>query len=175
MSLASKIAAAFNGSSLNPAVVPRLSGSVVQVQHVKNSALGNSVTVMPFDDTIPQITEGAEIMTLAITPTNAANYLLIEVTLYCGNNTGVANCATLFQDSTANALAAAAQSQYGVASAIAPMTFQHRMLAGTISSTTFRLRAGPSSAVTMTINGVAGGRIFGGVYASSITITELTA
>lgn len=173
MSLASKIGALFNGAFINSAVVPRLSGSVVQVQHVKNSALGSSVTVMPFDDTIPQITEGAELMTLAITPSNAANYLLIEVVLYVSNNTGVGNCAALFQDSGANSLAAVSGSQFGVAGGIIPLTFQHRMVAGTTSQTTFRVRAGPSSAVTMTFNGVSGGRIFGGVISSSITITEI--
>lgn len=175
MSLASKIAALFNGSLLNSAVVPRLSGSVVQVQHVKNTAVGSSVTMIPFDDTIPQISEGNELMSLAITPTSATNILLIEVVLYVSNNTGVSNCAALFQDSTANALAAVAASQFGVAGGIVPLVFQHRMVAGTTSPTTFRVRAGPSGAVTMTFNGVSAGRIFGGTYASSITITEIAA
>lgn len=165
----------FSGSLINPAVVPRLSGLVVQVQYVRNAAVGNSVVVLPFDDTVPQITEGSEIMTLAITPVSAANTLLIEVVLYVSNNTGVANGAALFQDASVNALSAAAASQFGVANGIAPLVFSHRMSAGTTSPTTFRVRAGPSSTVTMTINGVSSGRIFGGVYASSITITEIAA
>jgi hypothetical protein len=47
------------------------------------------------------------------------------------------------------------------------------MTAGTIIATTFKVRVGCSGAGTTTFNGVAGGRIFGGVMASSITITEV--
>ena len=35
--------------------------------------------LLPFDDTIPQITEGDEFMTLAITPKSSSNKLKIDV------------------------------------------------------------------------------------------------
>jgi hypothetical protein len=47
------------------------------------------------------------------------------------------------------------------------------MTAGTTSETTFRVRAGPSNTTyTLTFNGYNSARYFGGVMASSITITE---
>ena len=47
------------------------------------------------------------------------------------------------------------------------------MTAGTTSSTTFKGRAGLSAAGTLSFNGFGGARRFGGVMASSITITEV--
>jgi hypothetical protein len=47
------------------------------------------------------------------------------------------------------------------------------MDAGTTSETTFKVRAGGEEAGTTTFNGVGGARKYGGVLASSITITEI--
>jgi hypothetical protein len=47
------------------------------------------------------------------------------------------------------------------------------MTSGTTSATTFRVRAGASSAGTTTFNGSGGARFLGGVYASSIVIQEV--
>jgi hypothetical protein len=45
--------------------------------------------------------------------------------------------------------------------------------ASSTSATTFKVRIGPATAVTFTFNGYGGtNRLFGGVVASSITITE---
>lgn len=176
MSLASKIAALFNGAFINSAVVPRLSGSVVQVRNVMNSAVSTGTTIVPVDDTIPQITEGSELMTLSITPTNAANTLIIDVVVNAAHATvgNIRIVAALFQDSTANALAATCVMAAGNGFS-SNITLRFKMAAGTTSATTFRVRAGPDTAATMTFNGLSGGRLFGGVYASSITITEVTA
>lgn len=45
-------------------------GEVVQVVNTQTGAYALCTTVIPCDDTIPQITEGVEVMTLAITPPN---------------------------------------------------------------------------------------------------------
>ncbi len=52
---------------------------LVQVVNTETGAVATGTTVMPADNTIPQNTEGDEYMTLAITPTNTNNKLLIEV------------------------------------------------------------------------------------------------
>lgn len=151
----------------------KLSGDVVQVVNTMNGALATGAVVIPQDDTIPQITEGVEFLTQAITPTNALNTLLIEVTLVVCSDAANTTMVALFQDATANALAAVLQSHHS--SAAATITFTHKMLAGTVAATTFRVRAGMGSAGTLTINGQGGVRRFGGVCASSITITEIKA
>jgi hypothetical protein len=146
---------------------------VIQVVNTQTGAVATGSTVIPLDDTIPQITEGNEYMTLAITPTSATNKLKIEVVghwAHTVSNTFVT--AALFQDSTASALAAATQAST-LASGNAELTFTYWMTSGTTSVTTFRVRAGGGDAGTTTFNGRIGGRVFGGIMASSITITEI--
>lgn len=156
------------------AAATKLTGDVVQVVHTQTGGVATGTTTIPWDDTIPQITEGTEFMTLAITPTSASNILIIEV-LANVNVTAVNYViGALFQDATANALAAEAVYQEGPSRAM-QIKLRHRMVAGTASATTFRFRAGPGGAATLTFNGEVGGRKFGGVYASSITITEIKA
>ena len=148
-------------------------GKVVQVVNFQTGAVATGTTVIPFDDTIPQITEGDQYMTLAITPTNASNILLISVNIsaVC-NNTDVFSTGALFVDTTANALHALT-SHAGVNQA-RQMHLIHRVVAGTTSELTFRYRQGGDAASTTTFNGRAGGRLFGDIPKSSITITELT-
>ena len=51
------------------------SGSVVQVVNKQISSIVSGTTPIPYDDTIPQNTEGVEVFTLAITPKSASNKL----------------------------------------------------------------------------------------------------
>jgi hypothetical protein len=152
-------------------------GAVIQVVNVMDGAVATGTTAMPEDDTIPQNTEGDEYMTLAITPTATTNKLKIDVVFNCASNTdGQTTVIGLFQDSTAGALAAIAD-QINLSTNSEPrvMAFTHFMTAGTVSSTTFKVRAGNQSTGTTTFNGKSAGRLLGGVMASSITITEIKA
>ena len=150
----------------------KLAGDVVQVVHSQTGAMATGTTTIPWDDTIPQNTEGTEFMTLAITPTSATNVLLIEVDAVLNASNVNYLIGALFKDSTADALAAMAVYQEG-ASRPQPMNFRHKMTAGGTSAITFKFRAGTSGASTVTFNGEVGARKFGGVMASSITITEI--
>jgi hypothetical protein len=143
----------------------------VQRVNTQTGTLATGSTQIPRDNTIPQNTEGDEYMTLAITPTSATNKLKIDVVLNRAATSTVGFTTALFQDSTANALAAVSD-QVVSANTMEEVTFSHTMTAGTTSSTTFKVRAGPASAAAITFNGQAGVRLYGGVAASSITITE---
>lgn len=150
-----------------PQIIP-----VAQIVNVQDGAVATTTTVMPNDDTIPQNTEGGEFMTLAITPKNSANILYIDVVVNISCPTTNHVAAALFQDTTANALAAA-RSLPGTANHMHQIVFRHKMTAGTVNETTFKVRASGVDAGTYTFNGQSSGRIFGGVVASSITITEV--
>ena len=147
-------------------------GTIKQVVNVMNSALTPCNVAIPYDDSIPQNTEGIEVMTLAITPTNTANKLKIEVTtiIACDSDRNI--IAALFQDSTVNSLAAASMLN-GLDDAAVTITFTFYMTAGTTSSTTFKVRCGSADGSGCDFNGSNGSRIFGGVCASSITISEI--
>lgn len=148
-------------------------GLTVQVVNFESGSVATGTTTLPADDTIPQNTEGNEYMSLAITPTNISNKLKIDVVIaVVGNSTDSSLTAALFQDNTISALAAALVSTPATTRSY-PVVFSHYMTAGTTSSTTFKVRIGGANAGTTTFNGFNSGRIFGGVAASSITITEI--
>ena len=148
-------------------------GPIGQTQTVsfETGALATGSTIMPADDTIPQITEGDQYMTLAITPKSATSKLIIEVQWNGAMGNANTACVALFQDSAPNALAA--NMLYFPGAVNMTMPIRHVMTSGTTSATTFRVRAGPAAAATLSFNGYLGNRLLGGVYASSIVITEV--
>jgi hypothetical protein len=147
-------------------------GTIVQVVNVQTGTVATGTTITPTDNTIPQITEGTEFMTLAITPTNSSNKLFIEV-VWQGTYSAVDfSCLALFVGTTPNALAAITGIQttahYDFNTAL-----NHYMTAGSTSELTFRVRVGGNGSGTHTMNGRNTAQKMGGVMASSITITEI--
>lgn len=145
------------------------SSKVVQIQKATSTTAATTTSRIPNDNTIPQNTEGAEYLTLAITPTSSTNRLLIE---FNGYGIGAANVSlALFQDTTANALAAISASGGSVQGA---MALRHEMAAGTTSATTFKIRfgrSGTSGTATM-LGDTSGVNLYGGVDMAVLTITE---
>lgn len=129
-------------------------------------------TVIPNDNTIPQNTEGNEVITVSITPKSSSNILFIEFNGFAvdDGNLHFITCA-LFQDTTADALAASIRRSLGVNFATTiPLTYSKT--AGTTSATTFKVRVGPTSATgTVKINDA----FFGGVQTTSLTVWEYQA
>lgn len=157
------------------------SATVVPPPGMQRQSLGTSSTaataitaVIPFDDTIPQNTEGVEILTLSITPKATTSVLEIEACIDVGFNTGgQTGVLALFQDSTANALATAHACIDGTGAGT-QVILRHRMTAGSVSPTTFKIRAGTTGG-TMTLNASGASRVFGGVGRSWLIIREVAA
>ena len=145
--------------------------AVQQVQFVQSSTLASGTTATPFDNTIPQNTEGDQFMSLAITPKSATSKLLITVNVFFSASNAVDATVALFQDSTANALAA-----IGINASVnqsRTVSMHYEMVSGTTSATTFKVRVGGDGVVTIYFNGVAASQRYGGVANSSITIVEV--
>ena len=146
-------------------------GVVLQRVFTQTGAVATSTATIPTDDTIPQKTEGTEFMTLAITPLSTSSVLVVEVSfIFSGTTAGTTVCA-LFRDDTANALATnwSYQSSSGE---MDEMNLHHAVVSGSLSATTFKVRAGFGS--TLTFNGQSSARKFGGTMTSGIWITEYT-
>lgn len=149
-------------------------GMPLQKVSTNFSAVATGTTLIPFDDTIPQNTEGDQYMTQVITPKATTNRLLIEARVHVASSVINNMTVALFQDTTANALAAA-EMLGNAANAGLQIPLVHEMAAGTTSATTFKIRIGGQLAGTTTFNGEGGARKFGGITLSSITITEYKA
>lgn len=149
-----------------------LTGKFVQaVEATPYTTYSSTGTAAIYDDTIPQISEGAELMTVTITPTSATNRLRIEFSGNFGSSlNGDVVWQALFQDATANALAATANEQRDALTH--PSVLVHEMAAGTTSATTFRIRWG-SNGATAYVNGSNVTRKFGGVMAARLRVTEV--
>lgn len=157
--------------------VPYKSGSVVQKVYSFDGAVASGTTTIPYDDTIPQNTEGNQFLTVTITPTSATNILVIESIVYLSFSGVNRAISALFQDSTANALAVAFGGVVDATDFMEEVSLRWKMVAGTTSATTFKIRAGGNGAATCYINGDAatGARKFGGAMASHIIVTEYQA
>jgi len=156
-----------------------LPGHMIQEQLDIDGASNNGTTTIPFDSSIPQQTgEGNEFMSVAITPTSAANVLDRECVAYIGSNSAsMPGIGALFDDSTENAvtvgsiLAGTAVST-GMAT---PVVLRHRRVAAGTSSTTCKFKAGTSLAATTYFNNNNGTATLGGVYSSRLSVKEIMA
>ena len=149
-------------------------GRIIKTAYAADGAVATGTTTIPADDTIPQITEGDQYMSLAYTPEYATSELEIEVIANAAQSSAghIYIIMALFVDTTANALAAVPGSSENAAR-FCNLSLRHRLSAASTTARTYRVRMGGSSAATITFNGHTSGRIFGGVMSSSIHIKEI--
>ena len=156
-------------------------GKILQVVRAETTANTSGSAIIPRDNTIPQNTEGFEVLTCSITPVSASSKLYIVSTIYAGETSNVTNdlCVALFRDSTADAFAA----NFGIIDVNAhetgaPLYTSAYINSSSTSSTTIKARIGTSALGTIVLNIATGGTrtfpVLGGVYASSITIMEVS-
>lgn len=135
-----------------------------------SATAGNGITA---DNTIPLITEGDQILSRAITPVSVTSKLLIEVTAIIARVGTDTVTLALFQDATANAIAAVPQTITG--NTAAQITLRWVMTSGTTSATTFTVRVGSNTPAVLDFNGAGSAGLLGGAIPSGITITEIGA
>lgn len=143
---------------------------ILQIVSNYSGAVATGTTVVPNDDSIPQITEWDQYFTQAITPNYSVNKLLVESIALVSNSVAWETMVmSLFQDATAWALASTVM--YNGANYMSTLALDYIMRAWTTSATTFRIRIGWNSG-TLTLNGVSAGRKYWWVCNSWLRITE---
>ena len=150
------------------------SGSIVKSQASISTSSSTGTTLIPFDNTIPQNTEGTQFITTSFTPTTTGNKLRIKVCVVGAYSVAAHVTAALFQDSNANASAASAV-KINNAGDVAEICFTYEYTTVSTSAITWAVRIGGSTAGTYTYNGTAGAGLFGGVCTSSLVIEEIKA
>jgi len=134
------------------------------------SDLVTGTTTIPYDDTIPQATEGTEVLKVTYVPKKLGSKIRVEASAMV-NHTSPAAAITiaLFKATTGNAVAAT--------EAIAPSAvIVHEETVRSTEPVTWRVRIGASIAGTLSFNGSSSGvRRYGGVAASSIRVVEFDA
>ncbi len=147
-------------------------GKLKQIQSTQDGVLQTfSTPYVPNDNTIPQNTEGTEVMTLSITPQSASSTLMIMAKAFAENSTNVVVTMALFRDSTADALATAFDTAPGDDSPFS-LSLTHNVASGSTATTTFKIHLGGTGG-TMAFNGLGAGQgRYGGTLSSQITIIE---
>jgi hypothetical protein len=135
--------------------------------------INSGVGLIPGDDTVPQIGEGLEIMSLAYTPESATSKLRLRVTapLYSGGGSQV--ILALFRDSGVNAVAAT-HIVFQATNWGQNIILETEIDTGSTAATTISARIGvTASGQTVYVNGATGGRLFGGVCRATLSIEEV--
>lgn len=131
-------------------------------------------TVMVYDDTIPQNTEGTEIITVAITPRSASSRIRISYSMW-GTITASLDVmiAAVFIDSTADALqdSVATSDLSTTTNYLARVSHVFEYAPGDTSAHTFKLRVGGTN--TIRLNGTQAARKFGGASAATLVVEEI--
>lgn len=146
-------------------------GAQFNRQVTVDTTMQTTSATFPNDNTKPQQSEGFEWLTVSITPTNALNRLLLQVSGILSINGG-AVIGAIFQDAIADALDSGFVPMGGT-NAPYKVSYEYEMVAGTTSATTFKFRIGLQSAATITINGTGGATWFGGVLQSTFSVVEI--
>lgn len=148
-------------------------GRLVDRAYAENTGRTSLTTALPYDNTIPQVTEGDQILTCAITPKNTTNRVRVRVDVPIGNTTNAGVGAALFLNGAAAAVRAVGSFSYkNTGQAAQELTMTYEYVPASVSTQTFTVRAGADSGNAI-LNGSAAAGIFGGVSAATITIEEI--
>jgi hypothetical protein len=148
------------------------SGFVIDRAYAEYTANANLGTI-PLDDTIPQVGEGTEVLSIALTPKSVTNRVRVRVAGFGGNTGAGYVIAALFVNGAANAVRAT----LGLSSAantMSSLVLEYEHVPGATTAQTYSVRAG-GNAGTARLNGTGAARIFGGTGATTIVVEEIKA
>jgi hypothetical protein len=138
-------------------------------EYAANAALSTSI---PVDDTIPQQSEGTQILAVAITPTDPSHVVNLR---FSGQvtATGVDNVtAALFVNSTADALRAI-MVNVSAADVKVMNTLEALHIPNSVSSQSYKIRVGGGGAAVR-LNGPSSARLLGGASAAVLVAEEIS-
>jgi hypothetical protein len=152
-------------------VNPVSTGLLIQRANVQSNTVITTTAIIPLDNTIPQITEGVQVMELPFTPKSSSNILYIKVNVALAASASQHCGVALFVNAVSDALATG-MPVVNAANTSLMQSYTYKMVAGVTTNLTFRVRVGGHTGSTVTFNGLNSSSIYGGTVISSITITE---
>lgn len=149
-------------------------GSVVDRTSVSTATYIGTTTTIPMDNTVPQNTEGVEILSVSHTMKSTTNRLYAEFQAWGGTTSPGYVIAALFNGGS-NAIGVGVVT-VGTAGHVLPVCFDIDFVPGTTSPVTYSIRVGyGGSAAALWLNGDSAGAKFGGIAKSTLVLTEIKA
>lgn len=161
--------AQWNGTAWVPATA---GSSVMKPRWNSSTASGSTTLTIPLDNTIPQSSEGVELITLAaVTPSSASNTIAVELTVILSNQAGTAQTPViaLFLDSNTSATAA---TYHSINVGYANLVRTCFLIPSWSGSKDIKIRIGSQSG-TLHWNKSTTTDLMGGVSSTVLTATEL--
>lgn len=146
-------------------------GAVIGSAYAQYTANADITTPIPIDDTIPQNTEGTQILTVTLTPSSTMSKVRVRFQAWA-THTAVQNViAALFVGTAADAVRADVKT-VPIASGNVGLGFEFEHTPGITTPVTYAIRVGPFNG-TMRLNGSPSGRNFGGAAAATLVAEEI--
>lgn len=151
------------------------SGKVVDRAYAEYTANTSLTTTIPYDDTIPQNSEGTQVLSASLTPKKTTNRVRVTVLGFATADgvTGGLVLAALFRNSTADAINATGAACLTTTNGLQNLVMGYEDSPGSVSAQTYNVRVGPNAAGNARVNGTSAGRLFGGVARMVLILEEL--
>lgn len=151
--------------------------AIVGRAYAEYTSAGTDLTVaIPVDDTVPQNTEGTEVLSVAYAAKTTTNRLRLRFIAFGGQTSGSTKTivAAIFGSDSASAKVATAQQT--VTGSLNSLCVEVEITPGTTSSRTYSVRVGTADGTAMRLNGIPSlGRYFGGAARATLVIEEIRA
>jgi hypothetical protein len=163
-------------SLLNPPGAPYsvYPGAVIQTVTATPYVANANLAVIPFDDTIPQITEGTQILTLNIAPRFTNSKIQLTFNGFGAADAAGAFSAALFRVGTTDALKVTTTYLAG-ANYRDELNIDWVDSPATTTTVTYTIRAGAQAGNIARMNGNSTARFFGGTAACTLVAKEIKA
>ena len=127
-------------------------------------------TVIPYDDTIPQSTEGVQILSVTINVPSATAEVFVFAQGTTSRTSGTSTGITALFNGGANAIAASINYIDAINAPAGCWNIVHRYVPGASGNVTFTVRTGPDTG-TIRLNGTTSARFLGGVAKATLYVT----
>lgn len=149
-----------------------LPGNVVQTLNTNFSGFGAFSNPMPGNNTIPQITDGDQLMNDAFYYQSALNIIKTDLQMYLSPNVAAGINTALFRDGAANAVRSGTTNPL-LGTGLGSSTLSYSKQPGGAFPMVSTTRAGIGVGGTFNFNGAGGGALYGGTCNSFMTQTEI--
>lgn len=145
-------------------------GKLLQEVYVENTTYSSTAAVVAYDDTVPLISEGAEILTSSFTPTVIGSSIKVEIQYHGVNSAQNTRVLSVFNDSVNIGVGALVTSSNFISGINVDADFTSVAL----SAVTISARIGANAGTTY-VNGDTSARKWGGALKTTMRITEIGA
>lgn len=149
-----------------------IKGATIQSAYAEYTTNADLSALIPLDDTIPQVTEGTQILSVTITPHSTTNRVRVRFQCQFQHASPSNVIAAVFVNGAANALVTEFTTNANSGGYATQLVLEKEHVPGSTAAQTYTVRIGPQSG-TIRLNGSTAGRLFGGSSVATLVVEEI--